>query len=472
MYKLISLLKRLLSPYYKEILKSIIVKFLFKRRKKNIKQLFDFPLYITQKEDIKLIIFLVIDCLRKDHLSLYGYRRDTTPFFKKIGNNAAIFTNAVSPSNWTCPSVTSILSGLYPHNHGGMLKTNKQNFSEILLPIQPIKTIVQIQDILGLSGFDTLFLTSIVTASFPVEGTFKYHKILHRDADYLLQDLKRVIKKGNRKKFLYVQFGDLHQPNRPPLRYRNHFGEVKNLLGLDNWGSFHNIKGNNKNFLEFKENKIKLYDSTLFFVDQNIKQLFRFLKKEGLIDSTLIILTSDHGEGFWEHKDMDEKYFFNPRGNYGCSHANNLFQETISIPLIIYGNEVKNDWFNHNVSLVDIFPTILDILGIKLPKEVDGENLFTEKKDRFILIETNAYGLGKKAVLYKQYKMHYSLYDNIELVFNLKKDPNEKHPLTNTNFPEFEKMRNYLHSIKVKISGETININEETKKQLSQLGYF
>ncbi len=472
MYKLISLLKRFLSPYYKEILKSIISRFLFRRRKKFLKKLHGCPSNYEPKEDIKLIIFLVIDCLRKDHLSLYGYKRNTTPFLKRIGNNAAVFTNTISSSNWTYPSVLSIMSGLYPHHHGGFFKEKIRNFSKDMLPMKPHSRVLQIQDILALLGFDTFFLSSVATSGFSIEGTFSHYKIIKKDAVFFIDEMKKFIKGSNRKKIFYIQLGDLHHPINPPLNFRNRFGKVKNLPNIEGWDYLNNPEDSDEKFNEFRENKIKLYDATIYFLDATIKKFFNFLEKVHLLEKSLIVITADHGEEFWEHKDIEKKYFFDPRGFYGCGHGHNFFQEVISVPLILFGPGVPKERFRYRVSLVDIVPTCLDFLGIKRFSKLDGLSLFDSQNNRFILSEENAYGYARSAIFYKQFKMIYSPNDNIKWFFDLSKDPYERNSLIETGSSEFDKMLNYVCGIKRCDGDENIKIDKETKEQLSYLGYF
>lgn len=78
----------------------------------------------------KHILFIVIDCLRRDHLSLYGYHRETTPFLKSVATGNSVFQNAVSPSSWTYSSVASMLTGLYPHSHRRSLRGGTKKFQQ------------------------------------------------------------------------------------------------------------------------------------------------------------------------------------------------------------------------------------------------------------------------------------------------------------------------------------------------------
>ncbi len=103
----------------------------YRQRIQNIPGLLDICNAKRQKNcGPKHIIFVVVDCLRKGNLSLYGYHRDTTPFLKSLADRAAVFDNTLTASPWTYPSVASILTGLYPHHHGGTLTKDPCQFGQ------------------------------------------------------------------------------------------------------------------------------------------------------------------------------------------------------------------------------------------------------------------------------------------------------------------------------------------------------
>lgn len=118
---------------------------------------------------------------------------------------------------------------------------------------------------------------------------------------------------------------------------------------------------------------IDIYDDKLSYVDENLKELFHFLGDEGLLDHTLIVLTSDHGQEFWDH---------------GCfGHIARFYDELLHIPLVLSGPEVKNRVSRSLVSQLDIGPTILNFHGIIAPKNYRGHNLLSPLANRFIISE-------------------------------------------------------------------------------------
>ena len=456
----------------RRIYKRISLKRKYDKRKKFVLEKFNVISSLTSDKEIELIFIMILDCLRKTNLSLYGNKRKTTPFLDKFCQKSAIFTNSISPSNWTYPSVVSILSGLYPHNHGAFFPESRRNFSDKMLPRKPYKDVLLLQDILPFLGFDTHFISSIATAGLPVKGTFMNYVMANDNAYNIVERVIENIEVNNSKKFFYVQLGELHQPIYVPEKLKNKFGKIKEIPNLENWEYTDNPKKSNKSFVEFRDNRILLYDSGIYYLDSVIKRLVDYLEKNKKLDKSIIIITSDHGEEFWEHKDLEKEFFYDPRGIYGCGHGHHFFQEIISIPLIIYGSNIGKRVIKERVSLVDIVPTILNIIGVNELVEYDGENVFNMTKSRLIVSEENAYGYERLSIFFDKYKMIYSPHDRIKWFFDLVEDPEERDPKERINPSIYKKMNDYLENRKKFVSNESVEIDKETKEQLSNLGYF
>ncbi|MBE9593689.1 MAG: sulfatase-like hydrolase/transferase, partial [Proteobacteria bacterium] len=165
------------------------------------------------------------------------------------------------------------------------------------------------------------------------------------------------------------------------------------------------------------------------YVDYSIEQLYSFLEDSGLIDSTVLIITADHGDEFWEHTELEAKNFYDPRGFYGVGHGHNVFNEIIEVPLILSGPKITNKRYNELVSSIDIMPTILDLLGVSHKLSFDGINLFEGKEKRALLCEAAGFGYEKKALVMGGFKLIHSKHDDITWVFDLKKDPEEQNPI-------------------------------------------
>ena len=246
-----------------------------------------------------------------------------------------------------------------------------------------------------------------------------------------MTDLASWISKESGPFFAYAQLGDLHEPLHPPHNFRNFFGEVKGLPGIDRWDFGKPEMQQGARFQEYRENRILLYDNALRYVDHAIEKFYATLKDMGLLDSTVLIITADHGEEFWEHAALEAENFYDPRGCCGVGHGHNVFNEVIEIPLLISAPGVPNRQSGHLVSMVDIMPTVLDLLEVKHKLKFDGQNILGEQESgRPLLSEASGYGYEKKALIIGRFKLIYSQDDGVAWVFNLEKDPQELHPIT------------------------------------------
>jgi len=383
---------------------------------------------ISIKPEINVIV-ITIDCLRNSQLSSQGYQRKTTPFL----DNIMYKFKTISTSPWTYPSVASILTGLYPHNHNAIIKGEIKNFDN-LQNFQKIKTdILTLPEILFFLGYRIYFSTAIDMAFYPFKGRVIPRIYFSLNAETILSNLMKWISKNNSRFFAYVQLGDIHEPLNPPENFKNFFGNVKSIPNVNRW-DFRNPKEyHEKNFSEYKENRIKLYDNSLRYVDHAIEQFYKYLEKKNLVDSTIFIVTADHGEEFWEHAEVETKYFFDPRDYYGVGHGHNVFNEIIEVPLLISTPTTNMGVTKNLVSSIDITPTLLSLLDINYFGNLDGLNVFKINQDRPLLSEAIGYGFEKKSLIFGNYKLIYSKNDGITWIFDLKKDPKEMFPITEDN---------------------------------------
>jgi len=398
----------------------------FEKRIKNISSLSEKFLDMSSKPD-KNVILITIDCLRYDHLSSNGYPRETTPFLDSLKGYKA---SLIATSPWTYPAVASLLTGFYPHNHGAVLDGQDRKFD--VSKLKPLKgNILTLSEILALFDYATYFNSGIDLAMLSVRRRFHEQKLNSlTDAEVILNDLKDWIGEQKDNFFAHVHLKDLHEPITPPQKFYNYFGKVKKLYKIEYWGNFQkpeNQKG--REFEEFKENKILLYDNTLKYVDYTLEQFYAFLEDRGLMNNTILIITADHGEEFWDHTELETKYFYDVRGYAGIGHGHSVFNELIQVPLIMTGPEIPKKEEDKFVSGVDIAPTLLDLLGIQHNILFDGMNVFRAPKKRLILSENTIHGHEKKALIYGKLKFIYSKDDDVAWIFNLKNDLREQNPI-------------------------------------------
>ncbi len=408
----------------------------------------------SQKEKEYNVVLIVIDTLRSDHLSAYGYKRNTSPFIKKVSEEGVLFENAFSASSWTSPATASIFTSLYPFQHKvymGLLAflTAKQYDTSVKIDRIPekIETITEVFKKRGYSTFGIADNLNIGKKQGFDQGFDKLLTFEYKGADVVNEKLrgwKKDLMKS-KKYFLYLHYMDPHAPyhSRKPW-YR----EQKGRVAISK----------------------EAYDSEINYVDRYISEAY---KEFGWDRNTLLIITADHGEGLWDHGKM--------------AHGNSLYREEIQVPFIIrFPKGVKPSRITTNVSTIDILPTIRDYMGfsgktgysgVSLMKLIKGEA--ADYKKRFIfsyLFKKIRHKVEYKAVIYKD--LHYMSYlSDKEELYNFKMDKFEKlnHILKSLKtakilkfkFEDFKKRsKKYLRR------SENYKLNKEKIEKLKSLGYI
>jgi arylsulfatase A-like enzyme len=399
---------------------------------------------VSSRPDLNVII-VVVDSLRNTSLSCRGHRRETTPFLDSLESR---FT-AVSASSWTCPSVASILTGLYPHNHNVVLAGKVKDYGTPSQYQRLRDDVLTLPEILSLFRYRTYFGTAISMAYHPMAGRVvsKTHQPSTLAAQVLDDASKEIKRHRGHRFFAYVQLADLHVPLIPPDSHRSFFGDVKDLPKLSKFAftTPEEQRGDPERFREYRENRQLLYDNILRYVDSEIERFHRRLKDQDLLESTVLIITADHGEEFWDHAEMEATSFHHQKGCFGIGHGHSAFNELIQVPILITG-PVSHRRPDFLVSTVDIVPTVLDFLGIRHSMRLDGQSALSTDGIRPLLSEASATGYEKKALIMGRYKLVYSKDDGVEWLFDLEKDPYEQNPIVDKALtsPFVEKLKKML----------------------------
>ena len=416
------------------------------RRLMNLKpeKYYDFE-YVERKN----VVIITVDCMRFKNTTQANYERDTTPFLASIGKNY----RAVSGAPWTYPSVPTILSGLYPTRHGAYIHSRKK-YLDNLEHLKGIRqSVITLPELLLYIGYEVYMATAIELSSLHFRKripSIKWYPGETR-AEKILGDFLEWIEKRKEKHFFaYLHLGDPHEPLNPPEDYWNYFGRVKRLKNIETWAYTRPEEWEKPGFKEYVENRIRLYDNTLRYVNDQIERFFERLEKIGLLDDTLVVITADHGEEFWEHAETEAKYFYDTRKGTGYGHGHNVFREITEVPVTFYGFKglKKEDL----ISSADITPTILRELNIRPRFKLDGVPLQKiHTPSRPILTEAAGYGYEKKALVIGDIKFLHAPEDGVKWVFNLKKDPNENNPIGNSEITSImeHKLKKMLSRIQV-----------------------
>lgn len=429
------------------------------------------------------IALITIDTLRADHLSCYGYKRETSPNIDKIAEEGLRFNNVIAPSSWTAPSMVSLFTSTYPINHGvvyGLQWKRHKKYSQDVFS----EELTTLPEVLNTLGYTTFGVSSNhnLTADLGFARGFHYFKYAGNansadGVNEIVWSWEDKIK-GAKKFFLWVHYMDPHHPyhDRFPWIAQYTSPSLTRALNFTDKTAkeLNRNRSTLKNNPEHLSNLIALYDSEINYVDSHVGQL---IQKFGLGKNTLLIITSDHGEEFLEH------------GIIG--HAQNLHRETIQVPLIIkppYSSEKKV--INEPTNLIDVVPTILDILDVEPPAHAlgksalkkDGLSLFLKKmfmrskECKYDFAELDRV-LNLKAVISPQWKYIYDYTNETEQLYNIKSDPGELTNLADKNLNKCKKLKEDLLSWvsgakKYSSAKQQVQLSEEQEEKLQALGYL
>ncbi len=298
------------------------------------------------------VLLISVDTLRADHLACYGYRRIKTPVIDRLADEGVRFVHAVSPVPLTLPSHATMLTGLNPVDHrvrnNGTFKLDAE-FATLaeLLAAEGYTTAAAVSAFVldkrfGLAqGFEH-YDDDLTVGDQPAQGGFR-----ERRAELTNQAATRWLREQAAEPFfVFVHYFDPHWPYAPPSPYREEYAKAP-------------------------------YDGEIAYVDEQIGSLLAVLDETGARKRTLVVLTSDHGESLGEHGEM--------------SHGIFVYDATQLVPLIVNGPSPlsQGEVIERQVGLVDIVPTVLDLLGLDRPPQLVGTNIFADRPDdRAIYVES------------------------------------------------------------------------------------
>ncbi|MBD3389303.1 MAG: sulfatase-like hydrolase/transferase [Candidatus Altiarchaeales archaeon] len=357
------------------------------------------------------VILISVDALRADHMGMYGYGRDTTPYLDGFSEKAVLFENAYTPWPKTTPSFASFFTGLHPYKTGIERITLYQWLDEdlVLLP-----------EILKAQGYSTGGLVTNPSAGNMSNLDQGFDFLLTRGYNargatkYAVKDLKRL--DGGR--FLYwVHYIDPHTPYSPGGEYqtmymndRHYNGSIEvKICPKDKRFSLQLVSGGWPNDYE-KQRKgsinspdvtctvvsgktkvlgdyIARYDGEVRKTDDQIGVLLDEIGEMGLMENSIIVIWADHGEDLGEHS----SYF---------QHGRLAYNPSLKVPLMIYHPRLKGRRVKSAVNLIDVFPTLLDMLGLEYPS--DGESLkplMLGKEEDRVVFSSAGYAIDYQKIL-------------------------------------------------------------------------
>lgn len=402
------------------------------------------------------ILLITLDTLRVDRLSIYSDKYVKTPNIDHLASKSFIFTRAFSHNPVTLPAHTNILTGTTPLFHGISDNTGFRLEERFLTIAEYLKQ----------AGYHT----GAFIGAFPLDSRFGLNQgfdvyddqygthnqleffFVERPAQKVIEPAVQWISqqgstRDKKKWFAWVHLFDPHQPYLPPSPFR-------------------------------QEYRHDLYSGEVAYMDASLKVLFDFLEGHGLMEDTVIVVTGDHGEALGEKGERTHSYF--------------AYNNTIRIPLLLYIPGTvpgeKGTAIDENVCHADIFPTICDILGMDIPRHLQGESLLPlienhfkgnepAKKPRLIYFESlTPYFNSGWAPLRGFVRGNIKFIDlPITEVYNIKGDIDETHNIAGDS--NVKQHKRDLVKLKNDLKGKNTvkrseRISPEERKKLETLGYI
>ena len=337
------------------------------------------------------VLVLLVDTLRADHLGCYGAGPSPSPNLDRLAERGLLFEQAIAQAPWTTPSVATLLTGLHPRSHGVVAwpfskpAARPENGSTVLpdlLPTLPARAAMAGITTVGVSANPLVSRTTNFARGFETFVEFEWNA--ERDATARADEVNaaflRWVGRNRGRRFLgYLHYMDVHEPYWPPAEFRPPVpdgvrsavarGRLAGIAERVNWSTGPPLATAEVQHLR------NLYDGGIRFWDFELQRLLDGLTALGVRDSTIVVVTADHGEEFQEHGKL--------------THGPDLYDELLHVPLVVVGPGVAPGRVREQVQGIDLFPTVAAMLGVQAPAGLPGVDLMARREPRPAFSETS-----------------------------------------------------------------------------------
>ncbi len=394
-------------------------------------------------------ILVTVDTLRVDRIGCYGYKDVDTPTMDLFAKRGIKFENCISPTPLTLPSHTSLMTGTFPAFHGvrdngGFLVPPELNTLAELFKENDYDTAAFVASYVldskwGLSqGFDFYYDRFDLSQY----KSISLGNVQRRGEDVIDQALPWLEDHKTNPFFAWIHLYDPHTPYDPPSPYKEQYPN-------------------------------RPYDGEIAYTDSQLARLWQYLEEKNLIENTILIFTSDHGESLGAHKENAHGFF--------------IYQEAVHVPLIFV--TPFESLFGQSrfavVSLVDIFPTMLEMANIPVPSQTQSRSLspllLKDQKDQEVFAYSETfyprfhYGWSElTSVQDGRYKLIVA--PRLEL-YDLKKDPQESTNLLDVEPREARRLKDLIDVFMEETEKNALKLDysqmdEDSRQKLAALGYL
>lgn len=406
------------------------------------------------------IILLTIDAQRADHLG-----KKASPNIDEIAQKGVVFEQTYVNAPWTLPSLASMFSSRLPTE----LKISVDNLSaeEVKQTHRLTNQVETIAERMQTLGYNTqaIFTNELLSAPrgfdqgfdgfINLEKLMPYHYHFHFKHMALTLLLNRIPGMEKRLEsyytflvgpsgpkqfetraweinrwalpwledfqenrfFLWLHYIDPHDPYDPSPDYSPDLPGIEK--GRERELRQERAYGPEKiRWREIdKQALVKLYDGDVSLVDAAVGEVWQKLNDLGLMDKTILVISADHGEEFWEHG--------------GMGHGRTFYNEVIRVPLMIVGPGIEPRRVFQSVSLLDLFPTMIDLVGERIPQEAQGRSFKAlvegqALSDKEIISEGTGRGTERRAIILGDYKLIHDFFTGEDELYNFRQDKEEK----------------------------------------------
>ncbi len=436
------------------------------------------------------VILIVVDAMRPDRMSPYGFARRTTPQLDRLADEGLILTNYFVNANWTRPSTASLITGLFPAVHAVEGERDRLTEEFVTLAEQLGRVGVPTGAVVGNGNAGSAFGLSRGFSFYA--DTVRHWQGLPSAEQVVELAVPFVSKHAAEPFFLMLFFVDPHDPYRAPEPYENMFVTDLRvpLIRSPHWERSRYTR-------EEVERMQATYDGALRYTDSVIGQFFDHLKRLGVYERATIVVTADHGEAFGEH------------GVY--LHSHHLFDEIIRAPLIIRAPKmsIRGVYNPYLFQTVDLMPTLLSAFGAPAPAGLPGVDILAHLNDprrnlpeRVVVSEFHNFGIKRRTARTYERKVIYAepadekefmatvgkreLLPSVSFseeqvhMYHLARDPFEAHNLYDASRgvpgPKFERLWKLLKEMRRTPRQDVVhvveNLDPETRDDLRALGYI
>jgi arylsulfatase A-like enzyme len=409
----------------------------------------------TKEDDIgvrpKLILFISLDTARADHFGFMGNKNVRTPYLDALAGESIVFTDYMTVVPTTLASHVSLFTGKYPHHHGTPRNGYMVNRDNMMLPeilrdagyhTAGFAAAFALHSRFNFAqGFDHYDETFSVRAG--AEGAGQEQRRAEEVTDAVIAHLDETGIKDHL--FLFVHYFDPHTPYTAPAPYDTIYDRRgrKDLPPVDYFRG-HQEDPSPRLMRDVRRKELQ-YAAEITYMDYHVGRLLSHLRGKGVLDDALVVVTSDHGESLWEHKEV-----FN--------HGFRVYRSTMNCVCLIHlpGGERGGTEVGLPIASIDVLPSVLAFLGVELPAGVDGDAIdlrtldgmrpsrvrFGQASKPWEHIETDprwANMTKSRCVREGPFKFIQTPYQGIEELYNVHTDPKETDNLLGN--PSVEQIR-------------------------------